>query len=163
MLNKKNSYLIFFCLEDLHLEEFHMHIKPLYNNKVYAFEIGVTYYIHGFDATGKVFSKIPFKLISLDDKEETIGDYYDSLLKDIDKYLDEHSYDSYEARKMPIGIYISIDNVDKVKYEELEALTDAEIFNLYKIKGDLLLPLSPLVPFNSPIKTLEHLWLFLYL
>ena len=69
MWDKIKFHIVFYCLKDLYLSEFRDDILSLYNdNAFYDFELGVTYYLHGFDDSGRVFTRISFKLASLDDK-----------------------------------------------------------------------------------------------
>lgn len=124
------------------MSEFRDDILALYNdNAFYDFELGVTYYLHGFDDCGRVFTRISFRLVSLDDKEEILGDCFDSFLNDINKYLKKNSYDN-TANRMLVGIYISTYSVNTVEHKILKNLLKDKLNTLHKIRNDLLLPIS---------------------
>jgi hypothetical protein len=69
MINRVNFDLVPFYLKDFNLESFRFDIINLFDNKAfYAFQAGVIYYVYKVDTNGRVFSVVPFKLLSVNDK-----------------------------------------------------------------------------------------------
>jgi hypothetical protein len=96
MYNKLKFYFTYTHVNDLNLAFFKKEITspfknndPLYN---YDFQLNYVYYIHLFLPSGKIIGKLPFKLLSLEDKEDVIEDIYIHLYPFIDKYLKSVQY-----------------------------------------------------------------------
>lgn len=133
---------MFFHLKDLHLSEFRKYVISLYNNNIlYDFDLNTTYYLHGLDERGKVFSTISFKLISLNDEEGLINYYLDLLIKDVNKYLEISYYNKDINESMLIGVYINPNSIDSIKYDNVMGYIDTNIKNLQKMKNDIQLPI----------------------
>lgn len=80
---KKKSACLFFDLYTFNLENFRINLISLFNdNSVYDFQLGVIYYIYLFDSNSKTIGiQIPFKLLSLDDKDKLIEKLYNEICK----------------------------------------------------------------------------------
>jgi len=118
MYNKLNFYLMYFHVNDFNLKNFKDEIINLFknNNPIFSYDFipKYTYYIHIFTPSGEVIAKLAFELLSIEDKEDLIEDFYLDLLPDLDIYL--RGLEVLEPIEYPsyIGLYISLLSEDKI-------------------------------------------------
>lgn len=91
MYNKLKFYFTYAYVNDLKLAYFKKEIISLFKNddplSNYDFQLNNIYYIHLFLPNGKIIGKLPFKLLSLEDKEDVIKEIYIQLYPFIYEYL----------------------------------------------------------------------------
>lgn len=132
LINRVKFDLVPFYLKGFNLESFRHEIINLFDNKAfYDFQIGIIYYVHLVDTNGKVFSVVPFKLLSVNDKEELIVGCYNEIVIDLGKYS---AIRKYIKR---ILIYISVDQVNEIKFEYLYDYLTKRLIDLDKMNQDL--------------------------
>lgn len=139
-----NFYLTYFYLADFSLLNFKEEVFSLFKNDLqstdlYNFHLKTTYYMHLFLPSGEIISKLPFELLTTDDKEDLLEDYYLHFLPHIDNY-----YKNIEVNgeTFYMGLYISSILEDKLDPKAL--LLEKEVYfnNIEKMRMDLLLPIS---------------------
>ena len=114
---------MYFHLNDFNLKNFRDEIISLFrdNNPLfnYDFMLKNTYYIYIFAPSGEVIGKLAFELLSTDDKEDLIEDFYLDLVPDLDIYL--KGLEVLEPIEYPnyIGLYISLFSEDKLNSKDL--------------------------------------------
>jgi hypothetical protein len=114
---------MYFHLHDFNLKNFKDEIISLFKNNdplyKYDFQLNSVYYIHLFLPSGEIIGNLPFKLLSIDDNEDLIEDFYLDLLPDMDIYL--RGLEVLEDIEYPyyIGLYINIKPEDKINPEDL--------------------------------------------
>ena len=134
-------YLMNFYLKDFILSHFKNEILMLFNNEdpLYYFDKSNNYNIYLLDSKGKILCKLPFKLYSLNDKEDIIEDVYNMIIDALQNYLSSFVYDEYPSN---IVLYISICDVNALDIESLWLHINKCKDNICKMKSDLLLPIS---------------------
>ena len=128
---------MYFHLADFNLFTFKEEILSLFRNDdplyKYDFQLNSLYYIHLFLPDGEIIGNLPFKLLSLNDKEDIIEDFYLDLLPHMGVYL--KGQEVLEDIEYPyyIGLYINIKPEDKINPKDLlvckdKHLSDKNIF-----------------------------------
>lgn len=130
---------MYFHLYDFNLKNFRDEIISLYKNDdplyIYDFQTNSTYHLHLFLPSGEVISKLPFKLLSAEDKEDLLESIYLDLLPDMDVYLRGLEVLEYFEYPSYIGLYISSMPEDRIKPKDLVEHKDKYLNNnlmLYK-------------------------------
>lgn len=119
-------------IEALTLDNFSNYVFGLYDIKIlYDFQLGVTYNIHLVDVYDQVFGVVPFKLESLMDNEDLIGNCYFDVCSELEKFLDKSEYDGF------LVIYISKDIVGEINYKEIFKCIEDSGEELKKLDNDL--------------------------
>lgn len=157
MYNKLNFYLMYFHINDFNLNNFRDEIISLFKNNDpiynYDFQVNNTYYIHIFTPSGEVISKLTFELLSINDEEDIIEDFYFNLFPDLDVYL--KGLEVLEPIEYPnyIGLYISLYSEDKLNPEDLLSNKDNCLSNSFiSLKKDYINSLKKRPLFSLPNK-----------
>lgn len=113
-MRKMKSHIMVFDLDAFNLEDFREYIIFLFdNNQLYDFQIGIRYYIGWCDSNSiSLGHNVPFKLLSLDDKEGLIVSLYNKIyksLKDSERDLGRFVFDNWGERKYMKILCIFID------------------------------------------------------
>ena|SRR5271154_746054 len=113
MYNKLKSYFTYAHVKDLNLTFFKREIISLFKNDEplsnYDFQLNHVYYIHLFLPSGKIIGKLPFKLLSLEDKEGVIENISIYLYPFIDEYLKSVQYGDLYMNLAPYKFIFLLD------------------------------------------------------
>jgi hypothetical protein len=113
MYNKLKFYFTYAHVNDFNLTFFKREIISLFKKDdplyIYDFQLNHVYYIHLFLPSGKIIGKLPFKLLSLEDKEDVIEDIYLYLYPFIDEYLKSVQYGDLYMNLAPYKFIFLLD------------------------------------------------------
>jgi hypothetical protein len=113
MYNKLKFYFTYVHVNDLNLAFFKKEIINIFRNDDslynYNFKLNNLYYIHLFLPSGKIIGKLPFKLLSLEDKEDIIEDIYIYLYPFINDYLRNVQYGNLYMNLAPYNYLFLLD------------------------------------------------------
>jgi len=119
---------MYFHIYDLSLSNFRDEIISIFKNNdpiyKYDFQVSSIYYLHLFQPNGFIIGKLPLKLLSTEDNEDTIEDLFLDLLPCVNKYL--KSLEEQEIIEFPsyIGIYVSAYAESRIDPKELALIKD---------------------------------------